>query len=104
MTLVQCGRECNSPKSWNYIGANRSSSSFVAQFYDSVSFLVYVGLKCRATDKMMARKGLRWKRLLSNGRNMPEYGGKEMVRVVGGRDQAEGYSAQLHQYELNITH
>jgi hypothetical protein len=98
MTLVQCGKECNLLESWNYIGANRSSSPFVAQFYDSVSFLVYMGLKCRATDKMMARKGLGWKRLLSNCRTTPEYGGKEMVRVVGGRAQAAGYSAQLQQY------
>jgi len=55
-------------------------------------------MKSRATDKMMARKGLGWKRLLSNRRTTPEYGGKEMIRVVTGRAQAEGYSAQLHQY------
>jgi hypothetical protein len=64
--------------SWNFIGANRSNPSFVVQFYESVSFPFYEGLKFRATDKMAARKRLRRKRLPSNRRTTPEYGGKEM--------------------------
>jgi hypothetical protein len=62
MTLVQCEGEGNSLESWNYIGANRSKPSFSVQFYDSPSFSVYVGLKFRAADKMMAGKGLGRKR------------------------------------------
>jgi hypothetical protein len=64
----------------------------VVQFYDSLSFSVYVRLKFRGNDKIMARKGLGKKRLLINRRTTPEYGEKEInaIRVVGGRAQAEG--------------
>jgi len=68
---------------WNYIGVDRSNPSFVVKFYDSVTFSVYVRLKFRATDKIMARKGLGRKRLLSNRRTTPEYGGKEMNTLSG---------------------
>ena len=68
----------NSLESWNYIGANRSNPSFVVKFYGCLSFSVYVGLKFRATDKMMPTKRLGRKRLLSNHRTTPEYGGKEI--------------------------